>query len=194
MPCKPSRQNLFELKPTQIGTADYGNSTLWQALGNTTLASDPTCVNTTLSTPSLYPDYGLTSNCTVPNMDIPIVSAHLRRIPVTKTSRSAALAVPAGTGVRPAPDNESPCIGRSFTYPNWRIYNLTESFDESLSFTLENRALLSQIQCRTDGDRWTRCDEPAGKGSTFVRVQTMPFEVFVNQSWACAGIHADSRP
>jgi len=93
--------------------------------------------------------------------------------------------------VRRPPDNDSPCIGRSFTYPNWRVHNLTDSGNGAHSLTLESRALLRQVRCRTDGNQWTRCDDSATTERTLVRVQTTPLEVFVDQSWTCPDVTGD---
>ena len=150
-------------------------------MGNTTITSQLLCVNATADTISRYDFYGSKLNCTLDDAEIPPVTTRLRRIASTGGSKNAALA----PSVKQVPDNESPCIGRSFTYPNWRIYNFTDSDRGSVRFTLENRALLRQVHCQADEMQWIKCESVAENITTFVRVQPAPLEIFVNQTWFC---------
>ncbi|KAI1806085.1 hypothetical protein F4811DRAFT_569606 [Daldinia bambusicola] len=84
------------------------------------------------------------------------------------------------------PWNETPCIGLSFSYPNWDVQNVTreEGDDETmLRFRLSNRADNQSVTCAAKGGEWSVCDSP----STEVRFTEETNELSINQTWVCNG-------
>ncbi|KAK6951176.1 hypothetical protein Daesc_007707 [Daldinia eschscholtzii] len=79
------------------------------------------------------------------------------------------------------PWNETPCIGTSFSYPNWDVQNVThEKGDDGaiLSFRLNNHANNQSVVCTAKGGGWTICDG----NSTEVRFTEETSELSVNQT------------
>ncbi|XXH03920.1 hypothetical protein Hte_010328 [Hypoxylon texense] len=84
------------------------------------------------------------------------------------------------------PWNQTPCIGLSFSYPNWDVEDI--SYDEgdggaSVSFRLSNHANNQSVACTAQGGEWSSC----GDNSTAVRFTQDTSELSVNQTWVCNG-------
>ncbi|KAI1649125.1 uncharacterized protein F4817DRAFT_42487 [Daldinia loculata] len=84
------------------------------------------------------------------------------------------------------PWNPTPCIGTSFSYPNWDVQNVTcEKGDDgtTLSFSLSNHANNQSVACTDKGGEWSTCDS----NSTEVRFTEETSELSINQTWICNG-------
>ncbi|KAI1380685.1 hypothetical protein F4677DRAFT_404301 [Hypoxylon crocopeplum] len=91
---------------------------------------------------------------------------------------------PSQNAVTDTPWNPSPCIGPSFSYPNWDVQNF--SFDgsdseASVSFRLYNHATNESVTCTVQEGEWSSC----GDNSTGVRFVEGTSELSVNQTWIC---------
>ncbi|KAI0853257.1 hypothetical protein F5Y00DRAFT_257916 [Daldinia vernicosa] len=84
------------------------------------------------------------------------------------------------------PWNPTPCIGTSFSYPNWDVQNVTQGKGDdgtTLSFSLSNHANNQSTACTTKGGEWSTCDSD----STEVRFTEETSELAINQTWVCNG-------
>jgi len=122
-------------------------------------------------------------NCTLPDSAFPLGLADLRRPAKKENKNAGALRAKPNrvqNGTRIVPTNDTPCIGRSFTYPNWRVQNWTRD-----TFSLENRATRATVVCPAALDGWVRCrDEPGSQLITYVNSNS---SLSVNQTWSCSG-------
>ncbi|KAI0108363.1 hypothetical protein F4814DRAFT_455148 [Daldinia grandis] len=93
---------------------------------------------------------------------------------------------PSGKEALGTPWNPTPCIGTSFSYPNWDVQNVTQEKGDdgtTLSFTLSNHANNQLAACTTKGREWSVCDS----NSTEVKFTEETSELSVNQTWVCNG-------
>ncbi|KAI0599835.1 hypothetical protein F4775DRAFT_599710 [Biscogniauxia sp. FL1348] len=82
-----------------------------------------------------------------------------------------------------APWNETPCVGLSFSYPNWDVGNFTYNGnygEVSVSFHLRNHANNQTTTCDYQGSEWYKCDN-----TTEVRFDDTIAQLSVNQTWSC---------
>ncbi|KAI5917236.1 hypothetical protein F4810DRAFT_718068 [Camillea tinctor] len=82
-----------------------------------------------------------------------------------------------------APWNETPCVGLSFSYPNWDVENFTSSStdgDVSVRFHLRNHANNQTTTCDYQGSGWHQCDN-----TTEVKFDGVTFKLSINQTWTC---------
>ncbi|KAI1211638.1 uncharacterized protein F4807DRAFT_418509 [Annulohypoxylon truncatum] len=87
---------------------------------------------------------------------------------------------PSGT-----PWNPTPCIGPSFSYPNWDVQDFTyeDAGDQSsVSFLLNNHGNNRSTKCAVPEGEWASCDN-----STNVRFNEETGELSVSQTWICNG-------
>ncbi|KAL7623199.1 hypothetical protein AAE478_006880 [Parahypoxylon ruwenzoriense] len=90
---------------------------------------------------------------------------------------------PSQESAKDTPWNPTPCIGLSFSYPNWDIQGFfSERNDEgtSVHFRLNNHANNQSVMCEVQGGEWSSCNN-----STDVRFDEESKEVSVNQTWVC---------
>ncbi|KAI1850631.1 hypothetical protein JX266_003913 [Neoarthrinium moseri] len=92
--------------------------------------------------------------------------------------------VPANASDSP-PWNETPCIGLSFSYPNWDVDKLTYS-GEHVEFSLRNHANNQSSRCSferrdSSSEHWVTCDN-----STQALFNEQTQQLHVNQTWQCS--------
>ncbi|KAI1105351.1 hypothetical protein F4804DRAFT_304601 [Jackrogersella minutella] len=100
-------------------------------------------------------------------------------------SGSVEIIPPSENAVPETPWNPTPCIGPSFSYPNWDVQDfLYERGDNgsSASFRLDNHASNQSVACTIQEGEWSSCDN-----STNVRFIREIGELSVNQTWTCNG-------
>ena len=92
----------------------------------------------------------------------------------------------------PVPDNETPCIGTSFTYPGWSVLNFTsEEIDGKpvVQLVLNSEATGFLQSCSGQGDGYLTCQSsklPSGLlDSPTTTVLYQSSVLFVNQTWSC---------
>ncbi|KAI2469444.1 hypothetical protein F4781DRAFT_394078 [Annulohypoxylon bovei var. microspora] len=83
------------------------------------------------------------------------------------------------------PWNPTPCIGPSFSYPNWDVQDFifeSGSDESSVSFRLNNHGNNQSTTCTVPEGEWSSCDN-----STNVRFIEATRELSVSQTWICSG-------
>ncbi|KAI0009919.1 hypothetical protein F4779DRAFT_579829 [Xylariaceae sp. FL0662B] len=123
------------------------------------------------------------TRCTAVDDEVPSFSGDY----VTPVSHSDEVDI-----IPPSPDhdigvpwNPTPCIGPSFSYPNWDVDDF--SYDEidagiTVSFQLSNHANNQSVACTIQGGEWSSCNN-----STDVRFVEDTNQLSVNQTWSCNG-------
>ncbi|KAI1462612.1 hypothetical protein F4805DRAFT_471925 [Annulohypoxylon moriforme] len=106
---------------------------------------------------------------------------------VTPVWASGGMAIipPSGKEARGTPWNPTPCIGPSFSYPNWDVKDFTYDVigeESSISFLLNNHGNNQSTRCTVPESEWASCDN-----STNVRFTEETRELFVSQTWICNG-------
>ncbi|KAI1091341.1 hypothetical protein F5B19DRAFT_493569 [Rostrohypoxylon terebratum] len=94
-----------------------------------------------------------------------------------------------------APDtpwNPTPCIGPSFSYPNWDVqdfaYRQVYGDESSVSFRLNNHGNNQSTTCAISEGDWMRCDN-----STDVRFTGEIRELSISQTWVCRAEERNSE-
>jgi hypothetical protein len=83
------------------------------------------------------------------------------------------------------PWNQTPCIGLSFSYPNWDVNNLTCA-GSGVSFSLRNHANNVSSQCSFQRNGSSEGQRVACGNSTRVLFDKQSSLLFVNQTWECS--------
>ncbi|KAI1416186.1 hypothetical protein F5Y13DRAFT_186438 [Hypoxylon sp. FL1857] len=107
---------------------------------------------------------------------------------VTPSWNSGAVDVipPSQATAKGTPWNPTPCIGPSFSYPNWDVkgFSYTRGDEgDSVSLSLNNHASNETVTCTVQEGDWSNC----GNNSTNVRFIRNKGELSVNQTWVCKG-------
>lgn len=89
---------------------------------------------------------------------------------------------PSKEPVTETPWNETPCVGLSFSYPDWDVQDFTYEEGEA-SFRLNNHGNNGSVACAVQEGDWSDC----GDNSTSVRYVEQTGELSVNQTWVCNG-------
>jgi len=182
------------LHPTRRGTAalltlQIRCSTMWQAIGTVNLKEKPTCgANASEIEPhsSTRNRTKYIVNCTLADEDVPHISSKLTLLEYPSNSNSAAAAI--APKPQDTPFGDVPCFGRSFTYPNWRITNVTGGSNASTGvFSLQNRATKRTVSCPAGQVGWVSCatDGAGSEVSTYIKHQAATSSFSVNQTWTC---------
>ncbi|KAI1778145.1 hypothetical protein F4818DRAFT_405036 [Hypoxylon cercidicola] len=93
---------------------------------------------------------------------------------------------PSQKEVTDTPWNPTPCIGTSFSYPNWDVQDFSSEEGDGgviVSFRLNNHASNQSVACAVGEGEWYSC----GDNSTTVRFTEETAELSVNQTWICNG-------
>ncbi|OTA95051.1 hypothetical protein M434DRAFT_29260 [Hypoxylon sp. CO27-5] len=93
---------------------------------------------------------------------------------------------PSQAAAKGTPWNPTPCIGPSFSYPNWDVRNFSYNRGDggdSVSLRLNNHASNQSVACTVQEGEWSDC----GSNSTSVRFIRNNGELSVNQTWICNG-------
>lgn len=85
------------------------------------------------------------------------------------------------------PDNDTPCIGFSFSYPNWDVLGLSYSpYSKSVNFEVRNHAINVTVPCTSPstGKNRIKCrDEP--QTTTDGVFDGASGELRIDQAWSC---------
>ncbi|KAI0842465.1 hypothetical protein F5Y06DRAFT_306012 [Hypoxylon sp. FL0890] len=93
---------------------------------------------------------------------------------------------PSQAAAKVTPWNPTPCIGPSFSYPNWDVQNFTYTRGDdgdSVSLHLNNHASNQSVACTVQEGEWFDCES----NSTSVRFIRNSGELSINQTWICNG-------
>lgn len=126
------------------------------------------------------------THCVIPDTEsIPFSGGYITPDWNVKTPAPIPLGpIPANATDNP-PWNETPCVGLSFSYPNWDVDNFSHTTG-SVSFSLRNHANNASTQCSfqrdgSDEAQWVACGN-----STKVLFDGQSGLLFVNQTWECS--------
>ena len=131
-------------------------------------------------------------SCTLANKDLgPAVPATVKwPSPPKALDLSRQIPQKSGKGeLASVPDNDTPCIGLSFSYPNWEVIGLSYSptgDGKSVNFELRNRASNESVRCTSPsaGKAKVTCqDGPTTK--TDGVFDGASGELQIEQSWSC---------
>ncbi|KAI2625709.1 hypothetical protein GGR54DRAFT_592688 [Hypoxylon sp. NC1633] len=93
---------------------------------------------------------------------------------------------PSQSAIPETPWNPTPCIGPSFSYPNWDVQDFSSETTDGeifVSFRLNNHAGNETVSCTVKEGEWLSCDNKL----TVVRFIQETKELSVNQTWVCNG-------
>ncbi|KAI0179281.1 hypothetical protein GGR52DRAFT_298964 [Hypoxylon sp. FL1284] len=90
---------------------------------------------------------------------------------------------PSDKPVTSTPWNPTPCIGTSFSYPNWDVQNFTSFDDYEIGFHLYNHGNNETVWCVIQTSGWEGC----GESSTAAQFNKETRELSVNAAWYCSG-------
>ncbi|KAI0885484.1 uncharacterized protein GGS22DRAFT_199788 [Annulohypoxylon maeteangense] len=101
------------------------------------------------------------------------------------TSGSMEIIPPSEKEAPGTPWNPTPCIGPSFSYPNWDVEDFAyegANDESSVSFRLNNHGNNQSTKCTVPEGEWASCDN-----STNVRFTEDTGKLSIRQSWVCNG-------
>lgn len=128
-------------------------------------------------------------SCTLADQDLgPAVPATLKwPSPPKVPNRSRWVAPNSGESeLASVPDNDTPCVGLSFSYPNWDVIGLSYSNGDSVNFELRNHPSNVSVRCTspsTGKARITCQDGPTTKTEGVLDGESG--ELRIDQTWSC---------
>ncbi|KAK4206855.1 hypothetical protein QBC37DRAFT_457389 [Rhypophila decipiens] len=133
--------------------------------------------------------------CSIADLDIPTAVATIEYPPKPTGDPDGVPRTPPGTGrdqPSSVPDNETPCIGTSFSYPNWDVTDLDSlAGGKTFTFKLRNHVLDASIQCTARNSGEVTCEDGAAT-KTNGSFDAQSSELSIEQAWTCS-IPGDSK-